>query len=546
MRQLTWTACAVALLALFATEAAFFAGELSPWRWYAGLSWIVISAAVVLSALASAFPLFFGDWFRASPHRAWYLTAFFLPPVLILFNAGGTTFTSVDIEGLQQLASGVFMLRHDTSLGVLSMAYSRYMGRQFVLNSLPTLFFGPSLWAARIGNSMFYIASYCFFLSALVAYLRERRDEDPLLFSGYCGIMIAFGQYALLNARKFEQTMMPVGCMLFFLAALLHFAARPGPLKFLWLTWAFGFFTGCYTPAIGGWVLALAVLLHLAIRRRQPILLVPVAYGIACLCIAYLVMHRADPAALPHVFTVGTGEHFTASDWIFRALNGVRAVVGTDFTLIEGPQALAILAAIYLGWRFRDHRYAAVCAWAAAIFVLSVALLGTGFVFPNRDIERSLVVIPPLMLGAVLLLIRYMSTVPEGRGAAGAIRFCMKLSMGYMVFTGIFTVLLVRNFFGTPMPDDEDEAYALINRLVNSSAVQPKKFYQVPPMHMDLPLGLQYFAPDAAVVFARPPEGESVPGVYVFSYLKSNPADRFDDEVAPSRHPRPFIRMDRE
>ncbi len=35
----------------------------------------------------------------------------------------------------------------------------------------------------------------------------------------------------------------------------------------------------------------------------------------------------------------------------------------------------------------------------------------------------------------------------------------MKLSMGYMLFTGVFTVLVVRNFFGPPMINDEDELY---------------------------------------------------------------------------------------
>ena len=104
---------------------------------------------------------------------------------------------------------------------------------------------------------MFYLVSYLFFLSALVDYFRQKKVADALLYSSFCGIMVGFGQYAMLNARKFEQAMMPVGCMLFFIGALVYFILRPGPLKFLWLTAGpTGFFTGCSTrPAsrAGAW-----------------------------------------------------------------------------------------------------------------------------------------------------------------------------------------------------------------------------------------------------------------------------------------------------
>jgi uncharacterized membrane protein len=364
-----------------------------------------------------------------------------------------------------------------------------------------------------------------------------------MLFAGYCGILIAFGQYTLLNARKFEQTMMPVGCMLFFLAALLCFLIQQGPLRFLWLTWAFGFFTGCYTPGLAGWVLGLAVLIYLIARGRERILVLTVIYGTECLCITYLAMQRMRPGLLSSEFRVGTDGHLTFGDWVLRCMSGVRAAVGSDFTLVPAPLALAIGAGVYLGWRLRDYRYAAVCAWAAATAVLGIVLLGTEFAFPNRDIQRAMIVIPPLALGTVVLLTRFLCDSKEAQGAAGTAKLLMKLSMGYMVFTGVFTVLLVRSFFGTTMLDDEDEAFVLVDRLVHSHEVQPKLIYMTPPMDINLAPGLQYFAPDAKVVHGNPPAGEKVAGAYVLSYLKTY---RFDDELVPSRNPRPFIRMERE
>jgi hypothetical protein len=207
--------------------------------------------------------------------------------------------------------------------------------------------------------------------------------------------------------------------------------------------------------------------------------------------------------------------------------------------------AIAVAAAIYLSWRFRDGRYAFVCAWAGAVAFLSIILFGSAFAFPSRDIERSLVIIPPLVVGSALLILRYLSQSPGTAVAAAPITFFMKLSMGYMVFTGIFTVLLVRDFFGPPMLNDEDEIYGMINTLVNSSELRPTKFYVVPPMETDIRIGLRYFAPYATVTLGRPPAGEKLPGVYVFSFIKKNPADRLDDEVAASRHPRPFIKLEK-
>ena len=73
------------------------------------------------------------------------------------------------------------------------------------------------------------------------------------------------------------------------------------------------------------------------------------------------------------------------------------------------------------------------------------------------------------------------------------------------------------------MLDDEDEVYSMINTLVNSHEVQPKKFYVAPPMNMDIRLG-------TVLLRARRPRSSStsrpcgeLPGVYVISYLKSKP-----------------------
>lgn len=534
------------IAALFAAEAAFYAAPLSAWRTYAGLYWIVCSVAVILSAAAVALATFLERDFRCLPHLGWYATAFFLPPVLILANAGGIFLTHVDSEGLQQLADGITLLRLDVGHGMFSLAHNSYPARQYVLNCLPTCLLGPSLWAARAGNSAFYIASYVFFLSALASHLRSRGSTDPLLFAAYCGSLIALGQYTLLNARQFEQTTMPIGATLFFLGAVLYFMTGPEPLRLLWVTWAFGFFPECYTPALGGFVLACAVLAYLIILGRRWIFLPTAAYGLLCLWIALQVANNRDPGSLTAKFRMGL-KHATAGDWAFRYSNGLRAVSGGDYSLLPAPLALAVLAALCLALRYREYRYAAVCAWAGAVSFLSIALFGSNLNIPYFDIQRAMIIIPPLALGALFLFIRFMDSPGGSPSAVGTVKFLMEVSVAYMAFTGVCTVLLVRSFFGSEFRSEYDEVFADVNALVTSPvAVPPLRIYLVPPLDAIIEPGLMYFAPEARVFRSEPPAGEKIAGAYVFSYISKDAHDRSFDPFIPSYHLQPVIRMARE
>ncbi len=543
MRSKGWIAAFAITACLCAVEAAFFLGDFSPWRRAAAFFWISCSAAVILSTWMFAFATFLDPELWRLKGRAWYLIAFFLPPALVLVDGGGIRFSHIDAEGLQQLAAGVYMMHKDPSFGVYRMSYFTYLTRQYIINGLPTYFLGPSIWASRIGTTMFYLGSYLFFLSAVVTYFRRIRMPDPMFFAGFCGIMISLGQYTLLNARKFEQTTMPIGVTLLVIGAVLLFLSQPSPLNYVWLAWSFGFVPECYTPAIGTWGLALVVLFYLAVRQRKLILIPVIAYGTAALVVAYKVVRRADPDALGIRFRVGI-ERYTTSDWALRYLHGLRALVGSDYALIPAPLALAIFGAAYLAWRYREYRFAAVGAWALAVTCLSMTFVGSNFNFPSHDIQRALIILPPLALGSLLLLGRYAGECADPAPRMAIIRFFARISMVYMIFTGVSTVFMVRTFFGLGVQDDFDEAFVRINEIVHTPGIPlMRRIYLVPPLKMDIEQGLQYFAPSVGVVRSAPPPGERQPGYWVCSYLSANPDDRFQDEVIPSRHVRPFMKI---
>jgi hypothetical protein len=390
---------------------------------------------------------------------------------------------------------------------------------------------------------MFFTGSYLFFLAAILTWLRRIRMPDPILFAGFCGMSIALGHYVLINARKFEQTTMPIAITLFFTAAILLYVTRPNPLNFLWVAWGFGFFPEAYTPAMGAWGLALAALLYVIVRYRRLFLIPVLFYGALAVWVAYLIVNTEDKGTLGVKFRFGI-DRFTSSDWIFRYAHGVRSVVGSDFALLPAPLALGVFAAAYLAWRQRDLRFAAICAWSVAIGYVSLTFVGSNLNFPNHDIHRAMIIIPPLVVSMVYLLWRHLSQCPNPEATVRVVRLFAAASMAYLVFTSIFTTVLVRSFFGLAVIDDYDEAFAKINQIVHDPAAPPiDHIYLVPPLDIDLESGLQYFEPKVVVVRARPPSGERKPGNWVFSYIKSNPDDRFEDQVVPSIHPRPFVRM---
>jgi hypothetical protein len=543
IREPRWIAFAVVTAALLAVEAAFFLGEFNPARRYAAIFWIAASVTVVASTWAFALAWLFDPVFWRQPGKAWFLLAFFLPPALVYFDGGGIRFSQIDAEGLQQLASGIYLMHNDPSLGVFRMSYFTYLARQYVLMCLPSYFLGPSLWAARIGSTMFFVGSYLFFLSSLATYLKRIRMPDPLFFTGLCGTLVSLGFYVMMNARKFEQTTMPIAITLFFTAALLLYLSKPGVVNLVWLTWGFGFFPECYTPALGSWGLALVVLLYLVLWKRRTLLIPAITYGCVTLWTAYLTVAREDQATFGLKFKLGV-DHFTRSDWIHRYLDGARSVIGADFALIPAPLALGIFAAIYLAWRYREYRFGAICAWSVAVYYVSLTFVGSNLNFPNHDIHRGMIMIPPLTVGMILLVARYLSEPSTPEPALRLVKFFSAVSMVYMAVTCIGTVVMVRNFFAMNTVNDYDEAFAKINEIVHTPGIPyMSRVYLVPPLEIDLETGLEYFAPDVVVVRKAPPAGEHVKGYWVFSYLKSNADDRFEDEVVPSRHPRPFLKM---
>lgn len=539
-----WAACFVFIAALIGVELAYFLNVDSPARSFAGKFWLISSLILLLAAWIYAVTPFFDRAFWQLPHRAWYLIAFFLPPALMLVDAGGTTFTTIDGEGAGQILDAMFFLNGKDSLGIYRIAYYTYPARQYLLTALPTYLFGPSLWALRLGNSWFYIGSYLFFLSSLQNFLRRRQASDALLLTGYAGMMISLGGYALIMTRKFDQGMMPSGVMLFFLAALLLLLIKATPLRTAWIAWAFGFFPFCYTPALGGWVLALGTLLYAVFRWQYRLLLLPILYGIISFYISHLMSHSEPGSA--HKFDFGSND-FTLGDWMWRYLYGFRALVNDEYSLIPPPLTLGVLAVLFLCWRQREYRFPLVCLWCAAITAGSLAFFGSAMRSPAYDVQRALIILPPLTLGVVLVLKTYLTEISSLPAVKETVKGALCLCMIYIIYTSISVPFMVRAYFDVNYMKDSEEAFAEVNSLISSHPAEwPKRIYLVPPLDFQTEPVMHYLLPDVVIIKGTPPAGEKIPGTYIFSYRPGNRHDDWFDENMPSKTPRPRLQLEKE
>jgi hypothetical protein len=203
---IAWWLFVVLALILFGVEASNFASPESLVRAFAAWAWLAISCLVLIIAFLHGFLPFVATEFGASRDRAWYLVAFLFPPLLILFDVQGATYTALNTETTQQLAGALDYMHNSRELGIFDLAFLDYPARQYLLPALPSLIFGTGVITLRLGYGILYFIAYFSFLSATWAYLRHWKLKFPFLLASFAGMSISLSAFPLLFARVFEQT----------------------------------------------------------------------------------------------------------------------------------------------------------------------------------------------------------------------------------------------------------------------------------------------------------------------------------------------------
>lgn len=534
-----WICVSFIIVVLFAVEAGCFLPSNSPWRRLAGCSWLTISMLILVSAWLYSLKPFCERNFWRDPHRLWFILAFAAPICIAYVDITGIFLSIIDGEGIAGMNDAHDQMINDNAFGIYQIAYWRYSSRQYLINYQPTYWFGPSLIALRVGMTMCTLGGVMFFMTSLRTYLKAKDSPLPTLLAAFAGSVVCLGYFAMTYIRKFDTCNAPLGVMLFFLAALLLYEKRPTPWTYLCVFWGFGYFPYSYTPALAGWAISLVVLGYFIYKKRFSLIPV-ILYGI----VAFLVAGYITRDVVHDKFRLGPSG-MVLSDWIWRWFQAVTCLGSAKESLVPAPLNLVVFAALYLSLIRRHMAFPFVLCWGLATTLVAFTISGYNFDLPYFHTEKALIILPVYALGSILILSKYLSEQRSQKGAQTVAQVFFCSSIIYMIATGIQVPFMEQRFL--PYGDcwNFQELLADINNVnFNPTLPKPVRIYVVPPLVIDDTL-FRYFDPTATVIDSAPPPGEKIPGTYIFSYINPK-GDRYWDPIIPSRHPRPYIKMEME
>lgn len=539
-----WRIYLVGAFILFGIEATEICPEESVLRAMAGSAWLLISGLILITAFFRTLLPFIESTFWSAQDRNWYLVAYFLPVILVLFDIDGVTYTMINTESTQQIGDILALVHERSDCGIFSMAFlgGAYPARQYLLAALPTLLFGKGLVTLRIGYGALYLIGYLSFLSALRAYLKNMNSAYPELISSFAAMMIALGNYPLLFARIFEQTIVPLSLTLFFLAGLLFFLVRPSPFPALCIMWSLGLMPYSYTPSLAFWTLAMILLAYFCrpyTKTRTAILSASMVYGLVTLTTS-LFMRRTN-SNLTQFLAVGTDTKLNASDWLYRFLDGLDATFGFGDSLIPAPLVFGCLIILYISLRQRDYRFLLLISWAVASLIAALAMSGFCWRPPIYDVHRAMIILPPISAAFALYLAGYWPRFVTTQNEA-LVRVPLILSLVLMILGAIYLPFFYRfprPFIPGPVTDTE-EATLLV---IRDASPNPKRLYLIPPFDCRLEDTFRYFSPDTEIIRDTPPPGDHQPGSYSLSYITNDPVAHDWNASTHHSQPRPYLQI---
>lgn len=500
--------------------------EDNPQRKLVGWLWLGISMVVFGYALVNVGRLLMSKKLRESPDRVYYYLSFLFPIFYCVFNITGVDYTNVNQESINQISAAAYFINERSDWGIYSFGFlgGTYPDRQYLLVGWPACVFGKTIFNLRIGYCLLYLISYSYLMSTL-GRLWARHSKEGYLYTATCGVLIALGNFPLLWARMYEQTICPIAVTMLVFGGLIQYKDKPSPFAFLVITWCMGFFVGTYTPALAVFVLVFLVLFY-QICRGEFAFIPTLIY-----CVTTVIVLRLNMDVLKYKFHWGDGDNTTLADFIFRYFVGFRGVFCEE-ALFPIPLTLGFLYVTYISILKRRWVYFLFLGWVFGTILLALSLRGWCWRPPAFDIHRAMVTIPPMAVIVMWLLSKENIDL----------RALCKIAFVFMVFTSLTLPFLrraPREYIPDNYTDFDETAYYVADLVQEGHAI--KKLYVEPPLELPIDELMAYFSPSSEIVRGAAPSGEHLPGVYVLKYINPTPENRITDWQRPSVHARPWV-----
>ncbi len=211
---------------------------------FASRLWLATAIASFLLFLASAFRTFYMD---LKNKNLLLLLGFFLLLALFCSRIGNLAYSDVSYEAALQTAAGLDSFSAP-DFNYTGVAFLNYANRQYVINAIPALLFGRSIFTLHLGFALPFLTGITLLYLELRAWLRRSniREEYALLPLYALPVFPFITEYFM----NFEQTLTPVSYTMLGLALLLRFYRKQDSIGVITLSFLGGMCCNAYTPVL--------------------------------------------------------------------------------------------------------------------------------------------------------------------------------------------------------------------------------------------------------------------------------------------------------
>lgn len=335
-----------------------------------------------------------------------YFGALFVLGFLILVILFGTGFnTLINRESTIQLSEAFHNIQQ-YDFGYTKTGFIGYPSRQYYIYALPSILLGKQIWSLNLGF-VYPLFLGCMLFYAGIKTLSVAKNAHHHYIPLILTLSIFLFPYVLPFSLHFEQSIMPLAMSLHAISWVIKARFKPHILDFLCLMWIGTTLGTMYTPAYASWLLMIIACATFCITSFQRRLfnisaawtisgVVTAIYGILALQSMIKVENGLELNTL-----LDSSTRILSGFSVFFSLHSTRIFIGP---LLYLPIIVYILSSL-IGKNGRYHM--ALMLWICAVVISSVIMRGYANPPPELAIHRSMIIIPPLLIGFYLWIVQF-------------------------------------------------------------------------------------------------------------------------------------------
>lgn len=189
--------------------------------------------------------------------RYLYFVGFLCIIGFLMYFVGNVGYADINADATQQVSEGLaaFSLPDWNYAGT---AFLGYPNRQYLLNAIPALLFGRSIWSLHMGFAGLFLIGLTMLYMEFREQLKSYGVNEGLALVP-CVAILAF-RFVAEYYMNFEQAITPVALTMIAIALFLKLYRSMDVVTVFALTWVGCFFCGSYTPGLASMGLLLCFL----------------------------------------------------------------------------------------------------------------------------------------------------------------------------------------------------------------------------------------------------------------------------------------------